>query len=155
MDLLNKGIVHKSLGKGIVTEFDGKYFTVEFASKTSKFAYPAAFEKFIAAEDTSINNMIMAEIAEAAAAKEEAKRLEQEAKEVVEQKHLEELAWKAGRSRVIGSSKPTKRTTRIEGQPMTFLVFQGNTFEAEHRGDIYGRLSIMLVDILVITGIDY
>ena len=47
VDLKNKKVRHASLGDGVVIEQDDKYITVEFASRTSKFMYPGAFEKFL------------------------------------------------------------------------------------------------------------
>ena len=52
VSLINKHIKHTgALGVGTVTEQDDRYITVEFASKTCKFAYPTAFEKFLVALD--------------------------------------------------------------------------------------------------------
>ncbi|MFT3950742.1 MAG: hypothetical protein QM689_02050 [Oscillospiraceae bacterium] len=89
MDLLNIKVKHTVFGVGTVTEVDDKYITVQFAAKSSKFAYPDAFEKFIKAENSAIqetvlNDMVvarraeeerrLAELAERIAATEEEKR---------------------------------------------------------------------------------
>lgn len=58
MDITNLKVNHNVFGVGTVTEFDGNYFTVQFATKTSKFVYPDAFEKFIVVEDPSVLSMV-------------------------------------------------------------------------------------------------
>ena len=73
----------------------------------------------------------MAEIAAADALIEEAKIKAEEARKAAEQAKLEELAAKAGRKT---TSKPVKRIERVEGQHLTFLVFQGSTFAKEYKG---------------------
>lgn len=63
VDLLNKQVKHTgALGVGTVTEQDDKYITVQFAGKTSKFMYPAAFEKFLVSVDKAHADSIKAEI---------------------------------------------------------------------------------------------
>jgi len=59
MDLLNIKVKHAVFGVGTVTEFDSKYITVQFADKSSKFVYPDAFEKFIKAENSAVQEAIM------------------------------------------------------------------------------------------------
>lgn len=71
MDLLDAKVKHTSFGAGIVTEVDEKYVTVQFASKSSKFPYPDAFEKFIKAEDSDIQEAILNYIAVTRRAEEE------------------------------------------------------------------------------------
>ena len=57
--MIGTKVKHSVFGSGIITEFDGSYITVEFATKTSKFIYPDAFEKFIQAEDEEIQKSIL------------------------------------------------------------------------------------------------
>lgn len=61
-DLLNLKVKHKVFGTGVITGVSGNYLTIKFAVKESKFVYPDAFEKFIVADDASIQAEIMEEI---------------------------------------------------------------------------------------------
>ena len=61
-ELLNTKVIHKMLGEGIITEAGDNYVTVKFASKVSRFIFPIAFEKFITAENSDIQEMIIEEI---------------------------------------------------------------------------------------------
>ena len=63
-ELLNTKIIHKMLGEGIITEAGDNYVSVKFASKVSRFIFPIAFEKFITAENSDIQEMIIEEITE-------------------------------------------------------------------------------------------
>ena len=53
-DLLNLNVKHKVFGIGVITEASGNHLTIKFATRESKFVYPDAFEKFIIADDASI-----------------------------------------------------------------------------------------------------
>lgn len=61
-DLLGFKVKHKVFGIGVITGVSGNYLTIKFATKESKFVYPDAFEKFIVADDASIQAEIMEEI---------------------------------------------------------------------------------------------
>ena len=61
-DLLNLKVKHKIFGTGVITGVSNNYLTIKFAARESKFVYPYAFEKFIVADDTSIQSEIMEEI---------------------------------------------------------------------------------------------
>ena len=61
-DLLDLKVKHKVFGTGVITGVSGNYLTIKFAVKESKFVYPDAFEKFIVADDASIQAEIMEEI---------------------------------------------------------------------------------------------
>lgn len=78
MDLLNIKVKHTVFGVGTVTEVDDKYVTVQFAAKSSKFAYPDAFEKFIKAEDSAIQETILNDIVVARRAEEERRAAERQ-----------------------------------------------------------------------------
>lgn len=71
MDLLNIKVKHAVFGVGTVTEVDDNYVTVQFAAKSSKFVYPDAFEKFIKAEDSAIQETILNDIVVSRLAEEE------------------------------------------------------------------------------------
>ena len=71
MELIGLKVKHTVFGVGTITEKDGNYITVEFAAKTTKFVYPDAFEKFIKAEDSVLQQAIVDEINDAKAAAEQ------------------------------------------------------------------------------------
>lgn len=130
VDLLNKQIKHTgALGVGTVTEQDDKYITVQFARKVSKFAYPAAFEKFLVPVDQKVADAIKAELEAVKAAEEAAKKAAEE------QAKLEELKAKAADSgKKVSSSKVYTPVKRVDGQVLTYLVFQGDTYNEERTG---------------------
>lgn len=79
--MIGKKIINDTYGIGKVIAFDNKYITVEFANKTTTFVYPDAFEKYIKAEDETVQKTILENI--------------QAAKDLAEKKRLEEAARKA------------------------------------------------------------
>lgn len=70
MELIGLKVKHTVFGAGVINEMEGNYITVEFTSKTTRFVYPDAFEKFIKAEDSVVQQAIMDEINKAKAAAE-------------------------------------------------------------------------------------
>lgn len=60
--LVNMKVKHKIFGEGRITEVLNNQLTIQFETKTSKFIYPDCFEKFITAEDISIQSDILNEI---------------------------------------------------------------------------------------------
>lgn len=134
--MVGKKVKHTVFGVGEITEFDGNYLTVAFASKTSKFIYPDAFEKFIKAEDESLQDKILKDIAAAKEAAEQRRIEEEAAKKAAEAKRAEEMAAKQQSiTKKTGYiPKVPVRMERIEGKPMIFYVFQGNTFDRESKG---------------------
>jgi hypothetical protein len=89
-ELINLNVKHKLLGKGIITEVSGVYITVQFDSKKSKFLYPDSFEKFIVAEDSSVQSAIMAKINAAKQVAEEQRQATESAHEDVEERKTAE-----------------------------------------------------------------
>ena len=71
MELIGLKVKHTVFGAGVITEMEGNYITVEFAAKTTRFVYPDAFEKFIKAEDSVLQQAIVDEINDAKAAAEQ------------------------------------------------------------------------------------
>ena len=61
-DLLDLKVKHKVFGIGVITEVSDNHLTIKFAAQESKFVYPDAFDKFIVADDASIQAEIMEEI---------------------------------------------------------------------------------------------
>lgn len=129
-------VKHSIFGTGTIIEYSNNYIIVEFPSKTSKFVYPDAFEKFIKAEDESVQESILNIIkAEKIAA--EKKRIEEELaqKAEAERKVEQEATQRAQIAKKYSySSKPAVQSQRVEGKRMVFFVFQGNTFEREYQG---------------------
>ena len=82
LNLLNEKVSHKSLGEGTIVEVEDEVITVQFAKKTSKFTFPAAFEKYLTAQNRAIASMIQGMLgdikaAEAKAKEEQKARIEQ------------------------------------------------------------------------------
>lgn len=135
VNLINKKVKHTgALGIGIVTEQDDKYITVQFANKVIKFVYPAAFEKFLTAVDQSEADAIKAEIDALKEAEQIAKDMENAKKTIEEQKKNEELKRQASFGKKVNSSKAYIPVKRVAGQPLTYLVFQGDTYNEERTG---------------------
>lgn len=80
MKLHGKNVRHKLYGIGIVEQQDANYIVIKFNQKTIRFSYPSAFETFLKAEDETIQNEILQEVAEKKAADDEKQRAEKEAK---------------------------------------------------------------------------
>lgn len=100
MDLNGQKVKHAVFGIGEIKNRTGDYITVEFLSKTSKFIYPDAFEKFIKAEDNEVQAAIIKEINDAKAAAEQ-KRLAEEAARKAAEEHREDATVS-----VVASRKP-------------------------------------------------
>ena len=68
LNLLGEKIRHKTLGIGEVIYVEENYITIKFPSKTARFAYPSAFEKYLSPEEnkiadvTGIMNYILASL---------------------------------------------------------------------------------------------
>ena len=129
VNLLNKKVKHLGkYGLGTVIVQDDTSITVEFPQKTCKFQYPAAFEKFLTAEDKNIADDIDKEL-----------RI---LKKVEEGSKTEKSVPKAAEEKVKGSAsgkntradKVYKPVQRTEGKVLTYLVFQGDTYDEEKCG---------------------
>ena len=58
MNLKGKQVINCVFGEGTVINQDETYITVEFISKTSKFVYPEAFERFLKAKDETVQTQM-------------------------------------------------------------------------------------------------
>lgn len=135
MELLNVKVKHAVFGIGTVIEFDGKYITIQFTVKSSRFVYPDAFEKFIKAEDSAVQEAILNYISAVKQNEEEKIQAELATRKAYENSKVTEDASKRSILQRAGyTPKPTARSQRIEGKRMTFFVFQGNTFDKEFSG---------------------
>ena len=85
MGLIGLKVKHTVFGTGVITEKDGNYIIVEFAAKNSKFVYPDAFEKFIKAEDPSVQQAIADSINDAKVAAEQKRQAEEAARKAAEE----------------------------------------------------------------------
>ena len=136
-DLVNKKVKHSvKYGEGTVIEQDDTSITVEFPSKTCKFQYPAAFENFLTVEDSSLVDVVNTELKEFKEAEEAAKAAEAAKKAAEEQAKIEALKAKAASSgKKTGDTKAYKPVKRVAGQALTYLVFQGDTYDEEVSGE--------------------
>ena len=142
IDLINKKIRHGKFGVGTVVEQDERSITVQFSGRISKFVYPTAFEKFISAEDEDIADAIATELKAISEAK-EAEKAEAAAKAAEEQARQEMLRKQtASKSRSSHSNKAYKAVKREVGQVLTYLVFQGDTYNEEKMASLFGHQSI-------------
>lgn len=120
---------------GTVIEQDDTSITVEFPAKTCKFQYPAAFEKFLIAEDKDVADAISAGLKAAKDAEEAAKAADAAKKAAEEQVKLDALKAQAASSgKKVSTSKAYKPVQRVPGQALTYLVFQGDTYNEERTG---------------------
>lgn len=125
MDLLNIKVKHAVFGVGTVTEVDDKYVTVQFAAKSSKFAYPGAFEKFIKAEDSAIQETILNDIVVARRAEKERRQAKLVDRKAEEERRAAErqTASPAKNTRNIGEGfGPDYNVEHLAKQPI--LTYQ-------------------------------
>lgn len=144
MNLLNQRVKHKVFGIGTIVDQSDSTITVAFASRSCKFQYPGidAFTKYLQAEDASVQEALIQETEKlkleqeaARLAAEEAKRKAQEEARAAEAARLKaEMDSKKHSSTSVTKKSAISRTERVAGQPMTFYVFQGDTFDIESRG---------------------
>ena len=73
LNLLNEKVSHKTLGEGTVVAVDEEVITVQFARKTSKFTFPAAFDKFLTAQNPAAASIIQDILGDIKAAEAKAK----------------------------------------------------------------------------------
>ena len=120
MDLKNQLVKHKILGRGTIVAQDDKYITVAFASKTSNFVYtnPDTFGKFLTLVDEDLHNAVVHEVEETRLAD--------------QQRNAAKMV--AAVPPIVESEPIQEKSERIPGKPMTFYVFQGETFDIEYRG---------------------
>lgn len=90
-DLLNLNVKHKVFGIGVITEASGNHLTIKFATRESKFVYPDAFEKFIIADDASIQAEIMEEINNIKLAAEAQRQAAEAARKAEEERRTAEI----------------------------------------------------------------
>ena len=90
MDLLNEKITHKLFGTGIVTEANTDKIKIQFEGFSKNFVYPDAFEKFLIAEDNTIQQAIETEIASTRQKDEQIRKEKEEAERKRKEKLLQD-----------------------------------------------------------------
>lgn len=58
MNLLEKEVIHKSLGIGHVVAFDGKIITIQFGEQQKKFSFPSVFNELLQMKDETLQHDI-------------------------------------------------------------------------------------------------
>lgn len=101
MNLIGLKVKHNTFGTGVITKKEGNYITVEFVSRTTKFLYPDAFEKFIKAEDANVQQIIIDGIYEAKAATEQKRQAEEAVRKAAEEQHRAAIAVAASKAKKV------------------------------------------------------
>lgn len=135
VDLLRAQVKHAMLGIGTVTQQDANYITVQFVNKTSRFAYPAAFETYLVPEDPNLEHAIRAEI-DAAKAAEAAREAAGSARILEEERaRLTTTQESFAAPPLPSTAKAIASPQRIANRALPFLVFQGTTYREECAGE--------------------
>ena len=123
MELIGLKVKHAVFGVGTITERDGNYITIEFAAKITKFVYPDAFEKFIKAEDSELQQAIMDEINNAKAASEQKRQAEEAARKAAEEQRRAAVAFTAPKAKTLDEMfAPDYHAEKLARQPI--LTYQ-------------------------------
>lgn len=123
MELIGLKVKHTVFGVGTITEKDGNYITVEFAVKTTKFVYPDAFEKFIKADEPSVQQAITDEINDAKAAAEQKRQAEEAARKAAEEQRRAAVAVAASKAKTLDEMfAPDYHAEKLARQPI--LTYQ-------------------------------
>lgn len=135
MDLVGKRFKHKVFGVGVVSAHEKGILTIDFPEKTSKVVYNEEnYRKFLVAEDPEVETAILQEFAALKDAKQQQVISDMLAKQKKDEPKTELVKTKVVPAAKTVTKKGTAKQERITGQPMTFYVFQGGTFEEESRG---------------------
>lgn len=78
--MLNKKVIHKTLGEGTIVKFENNITTVEFSTKTLNFRYPDIFAQFLRFADEDLQKDAEASANESIAKKTEEERKKAEVK---------------------------------------------------------------------------
>lgn len=135
MNMINARVRHERFGEGVVLSFDGANMTISFSYGEKTLRYPDTFEAKMFAIDPDIQAQINRDV---------------QAKQQEEQQAIEKAAARKALERTASqnetplhstvskkssnSSKDTGPSKHISGQPKTYYVFQGKTFDSESRG---------------------
>ena len=105
MDLVGLKVTHTMHGEGVIKEHVDNYIFVEFASKTSKFPYPGAFEKFLKLDREDVQQMIMDNINDAKMAAEQKRIAEEVARKAAEEQR---------RAAIVAATSKVKKEKTID-----------------------------------------
>lgn len=123
MELIGLKVKHAVFGVGTITEKDGNYITVEFAAKTTKFVYLDAFEKFIKAEDSVVQQAIVDEINDAKSAAEQKYQAEEAARKAAEEQRRAAIAVATPKAKTLDEMfAPDYHAEKLARQPI--LTYQ-------------------------------
>lgn len=125
MNLVNQKVKHKVFGIGVITGVSSNYLTIKFAAKESKFVYPDAFEKFIVADDASIQAKIVEEINNAKLVAEEQRQAAEAARNAEEERRKAErqvVPIKRNRKNIEDGFGPDYNVRHLAKQPI--LTYQ-------------------------------
>ena len=103
--MLNKKVVHKTLGEGVIVKFEDNIATVEFSERTMDFRYPDAFSKYLTLVDTEAQNEVKALADEAVAKKEAEERAKAEAKAEEIRRHYARTMAEENKKRKISAAE--------------------------------------------------
>ena len=99
MELIGLKVKHAIFGAGVIAAQVDNYVTEEFAAKTTTFVYPDSFEKFIKAEDESVQAAIVAEINAMKVAADQKRQAEETARKIAEEQRRAVTAVVAPRAK--------------------------------------------------------
>lgn len=141
MELSGLKVKHSVFGVGTITEKDSNYITVEFATKTTKFVYPNAFEKFIKAENPAVQQAIIDEINDAKAAAEQKRQTEEAERKATEEQRRAAVAVaapKAKKAKTLDEMfAPDYHAEKLARQPILTYYQVDDQFEIRISG--FGR----------------
>ena len=103
--MLNKKVIHKTLGEGVIVKFEDNIATVKFSERTLDFRYPDAFSKYIALVDAEAQNEVKALADEVVAKKEAEERAKAEAKAEEVRRHYARMISEENKKRKISAAE--------------------------------------------------
>ena len=103
--MLNKKVIHKTLGEGVIVKFEDNIVTAEIAGKMMKFRYPDIFAQFLTFVDEETQNGVQSLANEAVAKKEAEKRAKAEAKAEEIRRHYARTMAEENKKRKISAAE--------------------------------------------------
>ena len=103
--MLNKKVVHKTLGEGVIVKFEDNIVTAEISGKMMKFRYPDIFAQFLTFADEEAQNEVKTLAAAAVAKKEAENRAKEEAKADEIRRHYARIIAEENKKRKISAAE--------------------------------------------------
>ena len=103
--MLNKKVIHKTLGVGVIVKFEDNIATLKFSERTIDFRYPDAFSKYLALVDAEAQNEVKALADEVVAKKEAEERAKAEAKAEEVRRHYARMIAEENKKRKISAAE--------------------------------------------------